>query len=216
MFQCERFLPDCGCGAAALCRSPLRGVLPTVLDYSRQMHRLIRLIAERSPEFRHINADRVLVSLTPARNNSSYGLHGKLVPLRFERGRPRKKVQGTTYSMPRIEIGGHKMLYIIYFCLPRFQDQTFDDKLSTVFHEMYHISPEFDGDLRRFDGRNAIHGSSSKRYEEKMTAFAEDYIKRYPDCPAHAFLTVDFEELVRRYGEVVGLRIREPQPIPVT
>jgi hypothetical protein len=187
-----------------------------MFDYSGQMHRLIRIIAERSPEFRHIDASRLLVSLTPARNNSSYGLHGKLVPLRFERGRQRKKVRGATYSMPRIEVGGREMLYIIYFCLPRFQDQSFQDKLSTIFHEMYHISPDFDGDLRRFEGRNAIHGSSSKRYEERMTSFADDYVKQYPDCPAHAFLAVDFNELVRRYGEVVGLKIREPQPVAVT
>jgi len=179
------------------------------------MHRLIRVIVERSSEFAHIDVDRILVSLTSARNNSSYGLYAKLAPLRFEGGMRDKRVRGVTYRMPRIEMNGHDILYIVYFCMPRFQDQSLRNKFATIFHELYHISPEFNGDLRRFDGRNAIHGSSSKRYDEKMALFADDYMDRYPDCPIHAFLDLDFDELGRRYGDVVGLKIKEPRPVAI-
>ena len=39
------------------------------------------------------------------------------------------------------------------FYLPRFCDQSLDEKLSTVMHELWHISPAFDGDIRRLPGR---------------------------------------------------------------
>ena len=99
--------------------------------------------------------------------------------------------------------------------MPRFQDQSFDDKLATVFHELYHISPKFDGDLRRFKGRNAFHGSSWKRYEQKMGDFAERYLDRQPDSSAHDFLKLTYQQLIDSYGEVVGLRIKEPQHIEI-
>ncbi len=53
------------------------------------------------------------------------------------------------------------MLYLVTFCLPRFLDQDFDDKFITLFHELYHISPRFEGDLRRHEGRCALHSHSS-------------------------------------------------------
>jgi len=179
------------------------------------MRRLIRTIADTCPEFQHIDADRLLVSLTPARSSSSYGLHAKTLPMRFAGGRRSITHRGYSYRMPAITIAGREILYIIYFCMPRFQDQSFHDKLATVFHELYHISPKFDGDLRKFKGRNALHGSSWKRYEQKMSEFADRYLDRQPDSSAHDFLKLTSQQLIDRYGEVVGLRIKEPQHIEV-
>ena len=36
----------------------------------------------------------------------------------------------------------------------------FEEKLTTVFHELYHISPMFDGDIRRLEGRYHVHSHS--------------------------------------------------------
>jgi len=184
-----------------------------VFDYSGHMRHLIGTIAATCSEFRHIDAARLLVSLTPARSNSSFGLHAKIVPMRFSGGRRSVTRAGTAYRMPTISVGGSEILYIIYFCLPRFQDQSLEDKLSTVFHELYHISPKFNGDLRRFEGRNSVHGSSWKKYEQKMSGFAADYLDAHSDRGAHQFLKFSYRELVDRFGEIVGLRIKEPKPI---
>jgi len=179
------------------------------------MRRLIRDIADRCSEFHHIDADRLLVSLTPARSSSSYGLHAKTLPMRFAGGRRSITRRGYSYRMPAITIAGREIMYIIYFCMPRFQDQSFHDKLATVFHELYHISPKFDGDLRKFKGRNAFHGSSWKRYEQKMSEFATGYLDKCADSSVHDFLKLTSQQLIDRYGEIVGLRIREPQHIEV-
>ena len=121
---------------------------------------LIRDISYTCSEFKHIDADRLLVSLTPARSSSSYGLHAKTLPMRFGGGRRSIMRRGYSYRMPAITIAGREILYIIYFCMPRFQDQSFHDKLATVFHELYHISPKFNGDRRSrdsYDSRQSLH-----------------------------------------------------------
>ena len=51
------------------------------------------------------------------------------------------------------------MLYVMTFCLPRFLEQSFDDKFVTIFHELFHIGPSFDGDFRRHSGRCAFYGA---------------------------------------------------------
>ncbi len=55
--------------------------------------------------------------------------------------------RGRYYQVQRYFVDGHEMLYVMAFCMPRFLDQSFEDKLITLFHELYHINPRFDGDL---------------------------------------------------------------------
>jgi len=94
------------------------------------------------------------------------------------------------------------------FCLPRFLDQSFDDKFITLFHELFHIGTAFDGDLRRHDGRYALHSHSQKRYDEQMAALARDYLAGQPDPTLHAFLRLDFAQLQRRHGSVEAVVVR--------
>ena len=42
------------------------------------------------------------------------------------------------------------------------------ERLLTLVHELYHISPRCDGDLRRFKGRNHAHGHSRKAYDAML------------------------------------------------
>jgi hypothetical protein len=115
----------------------------------------------------------------------------------------------------RYLVGGREMLYLLTFCLPRFLDQDFDDKFITLFHELYHISPSFDGDLRRHPGRCAIHSSSKRRYDQHMAALAREYLASRPDPALHAFLRLNFAQLERRHGSVVGAIVPRPKLIPV-
>ena len=52
---------------------------------------------------------------------------------------------------------GVEMLYILKFYLPRFQNEPFEEKLTTIFHELWHISSDFNGDIRRHSGRCYVH-----------------------------------------------------------
>jgi hypothetical protein len=107
------------------------------------------------------------------------------------------------------------MLYLVTFCLPRFLDQTFTDKLVTVFHELYHVGPQFDGDLRRHEGRYAVHTKSKKGYDERMAELAKRYVSDHPEPHLFDFLRLSAKELVRARGGITAIAVPRPKMIPV-
>ena len=107
------------------------------------------------------------------------------------------------------------MLYLVTFCLPRFLDQEFDDKFITLFHELYHISPNFEGDLRRHEGRCALHTHSKRLYDAHMAHLARAYLSNGADRCLHAFLRLNFAQLQHRHGSVVGVVVPRPRLLPM-
>ena len=99
--------------------------------------------------------------------------------------------------------------------MPRFLNLSFDEKLITVFHELYHISPHFDGDIRRFDGACYMHTGSQKSYDRQMALFARQYLEMGRPKELLGFLRYSFAELQANCGDVVGLRITIPRLIPL-
>ena len=79
------------------------------------------------------------------------------------------------------------MLYLLRFVLPRFLDLPFDEKLITIVHELWHISPKFDGDLRRFEGRCYAHGHSRKGYDEHSKKMVDRWLALNPPETLYTF-----------------------------
>ena len=117
--------------------------------------------------------------------------------------------------MQRLFVDGREILYLVTFCLPRFLNQYFDDKFITLFHELYHISPAFDGDLRRHPGRCGIHTHSKRLYDEHMADLARRYLSNGAEPSLHAFLRLNFAQLQQRHGSVVGVMVPRPKLVPV-
>ncbi len=84
---------------------------------------------------------------------------------------------GRVWTVERLYQHGQELLFLLTFYLPRFQNLCFEEKLITVFHELYHISPQFDGDIRRFQGSCYMHTGSQKNYDRLMEQFAGEYMK---------------------------------------
>src|SRR5688500_5809327 len=103
------------------------------------------------------------------------------------------------------------MLYILTFYLPRFQDQSFQEKLVTIFHELWHIGPLFDGDLRRHEGRCYAHTSSQAEYDGHMAVLAHQWLALGPPDELIAFLRYDFQQLQLHHGRICGVRIPRPK-----
>ena len=85
-----------------------------------------------------------------------------------------------------------------------------------VCHELYHISPEFDGDLRRLPGRTWQHGASRDAYNDLMRAYARQYLAADPPADLLAPLRLSFAQLCAAYGGVTGRQLRRfgPRPVP--
>jgi len=185
-------------------------------DFTYHIERLCVDIVRRCPDLAHIDTSRLLFGVTQARNRRKYGLQARVTPLRFKRGQLTRQRRGVTFQVQRYFHGETEYLYLVTFCLPRFLDQDFDDKMVTLFHELYHISPDFDGDLRRHDGRYCIHSHSQRRYDQQMAQLAREYLATGPDSALHAFLRLNFDQLVRRHGKVSGVVVPCPKMVPVT
>jgi hypothetical protein len=184
-------------------------------DLSAALHTLCTDVAARSPAFAHLDTGRMAFSVIRSRSAARHGLQARITPLRFPGGEVVGRHRRRTYQVQRFTIDGREILYLVSFVLPRFLNREFIDKLVTVFHELYHVSPAFDGDLRRHAGRYSAHSASQKKYDAHMAELVRDYLAREPDPAVYAFLKLSFGQLCRRHGAVVGLHLPRPKLLPL-
>jgi predicted metallopeptidase len=119
------------------------------------------------------------------------------------------------YQIQKYFVGEVEMLYVLTFHLPRFQNQSFEEKLVTVFHELYHICPEFTGDIRRFGGKFCMHTRSQEQYDAHMAAFAREYLAMKPNRRLFDFLKLSFAQIEERYGAIVGVTAPAPKLVAI-
>jgi hypothetical protein len=191
------------------------GPVEQAFDFCGHVQRLCADIVRRCAELEHVDIGRLLFGVTQARSPRSEGLQARVTPLRFRGGALHRRRRSVTYQVQRYVVGDTDMLYLVTFCLPRFLDQDFDDKFITLFHELFHIGPAFDGDLRRHAGRCTIHSHSKRHYDSQMAHLARAYLASRPDAGLHDFLRLGFAQLCARHGSVVGVMVPRPKLIPL-
>jgi len=184
-------------------------------DFCAHVRRLADDITLRSPDLAHVHTAQVIFAITQSRNSRAHGLQARVTPLRFHGGELTHHRRGTIYQVQRFFVGKRDVLYLVTFCLPRFLNLGFNEKLVTLFHELYHISPAFDGDLRRHNGRYSIHSHSQRLYDEHMSTLAQAYLHSGARPSLHAFLRKNFAQLQRQHGRVIGVCVPRPRIVPV-
>jgi len=189
---------------------------PAGFDFTAQVRHLCDHMVACTPALAHVDMLRVAVSFTQARKPTSHGMYASLTPLRFAGGHTHCVRRGRQWAVERLWApDGREMLYVLTFYLPRFLNLPFREKLDTVMHELWHIGPHFDGDLRRFGGRCFAHGGSQKRFDAQVAGLVEQWLRQAPPEALVEFLRYDFSELVARYGRVVGHKVRPPKLVLV-
>lgn len=173
--------------------------------------------------FRSIKIDEVGFALAHAQNKDSrFGRWASMTPLRFEDGalatrvtRPVKaRLQGKViavgtseryYKTPRVlsRDGKTELKYILTIVQPRFHNLSVEEKIDTLIHELYHISADFNGDVRRFPGRNWQHGSKA-RYNLICQSLRKEWLQSDPEPRYYEFLQWRFNELLERFGGIRG------------
>jgi hypothetical protein len=192
------------------------GPLDRPFDFCARIRQLCANIVRQCPELAHIDVSRLLFGITQARSGQRHGLQARVTPLRFRNGQLVRKRGGVRYQVQRYFVDGREMLYLVTFCLPRFLDQDFDDKFITLFHELYHISPAFEGDLRRHEGRYSLHSHSKRLYDVHMGHLARVYLSNGADHSLHGFLRLNFAQLRHRHGNVLGVVVPRPRLLPIS
>ena len=160
----------------------------------------------------HIDAKRVQFGLSISKKRGKYGLQAACYPLRFEGGSLTKEEDGKLWEWPVLRVAGAEMLYYLNFYVPRFLNLNRDEKLETLVHELYHISPDFDGTLRRLGkGRHANHGPSMKYYRSLIAPLIVE-ARSLLDPKEFPFLGLNHRKLEKRHGSVYGTRVKRLRP----
>lgn len=186
----------------------------TVFNVTRSLELLIEEIVRQTEEFAHIDPGRLLVCVASTRGGGVHGTYARIHPLRFPGGERTREVRRGRRSyqceIPPVTCSGRDILYLVCFLVPRFLDLSPREKLVTVFHELYHISPAFDGDIRRFPGRNYAHGSSRRKYNELVGVLVDRYLEREGEAQS-PLLTKSMAELRTLHGSMVGRKYPAPR-----
>jgi predicted metallopeptidase len=186
-------------------------------DFTANVRRVVQSMVQGLDELNHIDVQRIAFSFGQARKRTRHGIYASLTPMRFQGGSLTTARRGEQFTVQRLfSKSGQEMLYILTFYLPRFMDVEFNEKLITVLHELWHISPEFDGDLRRHPGRCYVHTQSQAEYDAHMQVLADRWLAQNPPGDAIEFLQSSFVELHRRHGRVFGTRVPHPKLIRVS
>ena len=185
-------------------------------DFTWHISRLCEDMVRRLPELAHIDISRVAVTFCQTRKAVPHGMFASLTPLRFAGGAATIVRRGRPHVIERVcDSQGREMLYILSFYLPRFQNLIFREKLITVLHELWHISPDFSGDIRRHNGRYHAHTHSQAEYDEEMGRLADQWLAHNPPDDLWLFLRDDFRQLAGRHRGIVGMKLRRPRILPV-
>ena len=187
-------------------------------DFTFHMRRVCADMCVRLSELRHIDVHRVAVAMRRTRKRVSYGLQASLTPLRFEGGRLETELSGRKWTIQRFYNGpgGEEFLYILNFYLPRFLDHSLQEKLETIVHELWHIGPCFDGDLRRHPGRCYMHSPRQHDYDAWASRLSRQWLALNPPEELFGFLRFNSRELLDRHAAVVGTRIPTPKLVPLS
>ena len=185
------------------------------INLSEALTAVIAQIVRSSPSLRHIDTGRVLVCIGSNKRGGRGGIFGKLVPLKFENGSGILRYRGSVYALPEIVYGSKRFLYLVYFYMPRFFDLSWSEKLRVIFHELYHISPHFDGDIRRMGKVKTAHGHSRKRFDSLYKDELDRFLRDFPAGRHRDFLQMDSQCLFNRYEQVTGIRMRNPRPVAI-
>ena len=185
-------------------------------NFTAHVRRLCEDMVARLEQLRHVDMSRVAVSFSQTRRAGKQGMFAALTPLRFAGGRMHTFRRKRRWGIQRLfDPDGREMLYILTFYLPRFLDLPLREKLTTVLHELWHVGPDFDGDVRRLGGRCFAHGSSQKQYDVHIEALLDRWLSLEPPQTLYDFLRPNFRELVAQHGRVYGRKVPTPKLVPL-
>lgn len=186
-----------------------------MVDFSAHISELCTDICQRLPELSHIDTDRMLFCVARSRAQGTHGVQARIIPLRFDGGTPeltRKRGRFVeTFRMPELRHEGREILYLVYLMFPRFLKQDYRNRLETLVHELYHVSERFDGDIRRFPGRNFAHGSSRTRYNKIIAALTDLYLAAGPPPELAECLHLKEDDWASGRIRLRGLQVPQPK-----
>lgn len=153
---------------------------------------VMRDVSRRMPAFEHIDPSRILVVAGEARRAS----RATVRPLAFADSRDRISADRRR-AKPLVQIRGRQMLYVVVFRPRFFLRSSAEQRVETILHELWHISPRFDGTLDRARRHTQL---SAEGFRARFDPLVERYLEAMP-AELKAALAHQGEALVRHWLE---------------
>ena len=174
---------------------------------------IIHDMIKTTEEFNMFDLSKILICCASNRKDFRGATYGKLLPLRFKDGSEIIKHNGKLYTIPKVKINNTELLYIIYFYIPKFFNLSAKDKINVMFHELYHINPGFNGDIRRMGKVKSAHGHSKKNFEEKYIEYADTFYNSIQKAPYYNFLTMNTDDIQNQFSSIKYRRMKSVRPV---
>ena len=186
-----------------------------ILNLTDMLSLLLNEMIIRTEEFSRFDINRILLCCSTNKKPDGGGIYGKLVPLRFENGSEIVSHQGRYYTIPKLRVGNQEILYLMYFYIPKFFNLPAKEKVNVMFHELYHINPAFNGDIRRMGSVKKAHGHSKKSFEEKYIEYAEEFYRYVKDTPYYSFLNMSSRDHMNHFKKIQFRRMKSIKPVEI-
>lgn len=125
-------------------------------------------ICAMMPELQHVDLNYVHFALFYSRRAKRILTYARCYPLP---GGARQRGRRLYRLTPTMTPAGKRAKYILAFAWERFWSMSPRERLETLVHELFHISAQFDGELRRFGKR--VHGRGNEWFDNIIHALCE-------------------------------------------
>ncbi len=169
-----------------------------------------------SHNYRHFDINKILIAGSQNKPWGKNAIFSKVIPLRFEGGEQRTRHNDEEYCFPRVTRGEHEILYIIYFYFPSFFDLDAKKKIEVLFHELHHISPAFNGDIRRHGKGKYIHGHSGEKFNESFQEEANSFYQHIAGTNFFDFLDMNATEISSLFKKINMTKFKRPKIIKLS
>jgi hypothetical protein len=146
----------------------------------------------RLPELAYVRAELILVVAGEARRAS----RATVRPLAFSDSRDRISKDGRR-AKPIVRLAGRRIRYVIAFRPMFFLRSTAEQRIETILHELWHISPRFDGTLNLKHRHSRLPG---RAFADRFQPIVRRYLAECPQELVDA-LSFDGEVLMRQWLE---------------
>jgi predicted metallopeptidase len=177
-------------------------ILSYPFDLSEGLREAAAEICNHIPDLAHVDVSRVQFSLFYSRKARKTLTFARCYPL----SRTPRKIGRHWHALePLYATERRKARYILAFAWKRYWELSAEKRLETLIHELYHISPRFDGEFREFD-QGGPHGLGLRWFDRQVKNLMNLYI---PQGLEQEFPALSIS--VRSGLKVTGIKLQVPR-----
>ena len=143
-----------------------------MINYTQHIERVCIDICQKVPQFKHIDPTRIAYSAAHSRKNARFR---RIAVMACCKPKPGSLADQLGIKAQRLKTPSKKIAsYMMRIYFPWFFKESFEQKIDTLIHELWHIGVKFDGALRE-------NGSHYDGFQDDVDSLIDDYLGNAPN-----------------------------------